>query len=133
EILGRTGNPQNLLQGGNEASPLVRAVQSPDRRLRMAALEAVVALRPKTPFAGSSHVPEALAYLAATTGGRRALAVSPNTETLEEWVGVMKARNITADIAATGREALRFALRCPDYELAVIDMTTSSPPAEEIV
>jgi len=133
EILGRSGNPQNLLQGGSEASTLVLAVQSPDRRLRMAALEAVVELRPQSPFAGSSHVSEALAYLAATTGARRALAVSPNTETLEEWVGVLKFRNITADFAVTGREALRLALRCPDYELAVIDMTTQGPPAEGIV
>ncbi|MGA2258998.1 MAG: hypothetical protein ABSG53_30375, partial [Thermoguttaceae bacterium] len=133
EILGRIGNPQDLLQGGSEASPLVRAVQSPDRRLRMAALEAVVGLRPQTPFAGSSHVLESLAYLAATTGGRRALVVSPNTETLEEWIGVLKFRNIASDSAATGREAIRLALRCPDYELVVIDMVTLGPPAEEIV
>jgi len=133
EILGKIGNPQDLLPGGSGPSPLVRAVQSPDRRLRMAALEAVVGLRPQTHFAGSSHVAEALAYLAATTGGRRALVVSPGAETLEEWVGVLKFRNITADSATTGREALRFALRCPDYELAVIDMATQGPPAEEIV
>ena len=133
EILGRTGNARDLLQGGSEASPLVRAVQSPDRRLRMAALEVVVGLRPQTPFAGSSHVLESLAYLAGTTGGRRALVVSPGTETLEEWVGVLKFRNIAADSAATGREALRLALRCPDYELAVIDLATQGPPAEEIV
>ena len=37
------------------------------------------ALQPQTPFAGSSHVLESLAYLAASTGGRRALVVSPNT------------------------------------------------------
>jgi len=96
-------------------------------------LEAVVGLRPQTPFAGSSHVLESLAYLAATTGGRRALAISPSTETLEEWVGVLKFRNIATDSAATGREGLRLALRCPDYELAVVDMATLGPPAEEIV
>ena len=67
---------------------------------------------------------ESLAYLAASTGGRRALVVSPNTETLEEWIGVLKFRNIASDSAATGREAVRMALRCPDYELAVIDMVT---------
>ena len=91
--------PQDLLRGGSEPSPLVRAVRSPDRRLRMAALEAIVALQPQTPFAGSSHVLESLAYLAASTGGRRALVVSPNTETLEEWVGVLKFRNIASDSA----------------------------------
>ncbi len=127
------GRPQDLLQGGSEASPLARAVRSPDRRLRMTALESIVALQPQTPFPGSSHVLESLAYLAASTGGRRALLVSPGTETLQEWVGVLRFRNIAADSAATGREAVRMAVRCPDYELVVIDMATLGPPAEEIV
>ena len=119
--------PQDLLQGGSEPSPLVRAVRSPDRRLRMAALEAIVDLAAaRRPFAGSSHVLESLAYLAASTGGRRALVVSPSTETFEEWVGVLRFRNIATDPAATGREAVRMALRCPDYELVVIDMATQA-------
>ena len=126
EILGKTGKPQELLRGGSEPSPLVRAVRSPDRRLRMAALEAIVSLQPQSPFPGASHVLEALGYLAASTGGRRALVVSPNTETLEEWIGVLKFRNIASDSAATGHDAVRMALRCPDYELVVIDMLTSA-------
>ncbi|MGO9113862.1 MAG: hypothetical protein ACLP9L_31925 [Thermoguttaceae bacterium] len=133
EILGKTGRSEDLLQGGSEPSTLVRAVRSPDRRLRMAALESIAALQPQAPFAGSSHVLESLGYLAASTGGRRALVVSPNTETLEEWIGVLKFRNIASDSAATGREAVRMALRRPDYELVVIDMATLGPPAEEIV
>ncbi len=127
------GKPKDLLRGGSEPSPLARAVRSPDRRLRMAALEAIVHLQPQTPFAGSSYVPESLGYLAGSTGGRRALVVSPNTETLEEWVGVLKFRNIASDTAVNGREAVRMALRCPDYELVAIDMATLGPPAEEIV
>ncbi len=133
EILGGSGKPQDLLRGGREASPLVRAVRSPDRRLRMAALEAIVALQPQAPFTGSSHVLESLAYLAASSGGRRALVVSSNTETLEEWVGALKFHNIAADWAATGRDAVGMALRCPDYELLAIDMATLGPPAEEVV
>jgi len=133
EILGRVGKAENLLQGGGEASPLARAVRSPDRRLRIAALESIAGLQPQTPFAGSSHVLESLGYLAASTGARRALAVSPGSGTLEEWVGVLKFRNFATDSAATGREAVRRALRCPDYELLVIDMATLGPPAEEIV
>ncbi|MEI8375028.1 MAG: hypothetical protein WCJ35_19560 [Planctomycetota bacterium] len=133
EILGRAGKPQDLLRGGSEASPLVRAVRSTDRRLRMAAAEAIVRLQPQTAFAGSSHLLESLAYLAASSGGRRALVVSSNTETLEEWIGVLKFRNIVSDSAVAGREAVRMALRCPDYEFVLIDMATLGPPAEEIV
>ena len=53
-------SPKNCCGAGSEPSPLVRAVRSPDRRLRMAALEAIVALQPQAPFAGSSHVLESL-------------------------------------------------------------------------
>ena len=122
-----------MLQGGPGPSPLVRAVRSSDARLRMAALEAIVALKPKSPFPGSSFVLEALAFQAASTGGRRALVVSPNTRTLDQWIGVLKFRNIETDVATSGNEAVRLAWRCPDYELAVIDMATQGPPAEEIV
>ncbi len=132
EILGRVGSA-DLLRGGSEPSALARAVRSPDPRLRMAALESIAALRPQTPFAGSSQVLESLAFLAASSGGRRALVVSPNAVTLEAWMGVLKFRNFASDTAATGRDALRMALRCPDYELVVIDMVTQGPPAEEIV
>ena len=133
EILGASRKPQDVLQGGSEPAPLARAARSPDRRLRMAALEAIVNLQPQTPFAGSSYVLESLAYLAASSGARRALVVSPGTTTLEEWVGVLKFRNMVSDTAVTGREAVRLALRCPDYEVVVIDMATLGPPAEEIV
>jgi hypothetical protein len=127
------GRKPEILQGGASPSPLVGAARSSDARLRMAALEAIANLQPKSPFPGSSFVLEALVYQAASTGGRRALAVSPNTRTLEEWIGVLKFRNIECDVAASGGEAVRMAWRCPDYELAVIDMATQSPPAEEIV
>jgi hypothetical protein len=133
EILGRKGKPGEVLQSGSGPSPLVRAVQSPDRRLRIAACEAIAALQPQTPFPGSSRVLESLANLAASTGVRRALLVSPNNETMQEWIGVLKFRNIASDMAATGRDAVRMALRCPDYELVLIDMATLGPPAEELV
>ena len=129
EILGRSMKAQDALQGGAGPAPLVRAVRSPDARLRMAALEAIVGLHPKSPFAGSSFVLEALAFQAASTGGRRALVVSPNSQTLQEWIGAQKFRNIESDTVAYGGEAVRMAWRSPDYEMLVIDMATQSPPA----
>jgi hypothetical protein len=113
--------------------PLARAARSPDARLRMAALEAITALHPMSPFPGSSFVIEALTFQAGSTGQRRALIVSPNMDTLQQWIGVLKSRNIEPDLVSTGNEAIRKAWRCPDYEMMVIDMTTQSPPAEEIV
>ena len=53
-VAGQIGTADELLYQGAEPSPLVRAVQNPDRRLRMAALETIVRLQPAQPFAGSS-------------------------------------------------------------------------------
>ncbi len=133
EILGWTGNAETALQGGSDPAPLVRAVRSPDPRLRIAALEAIARLKPQKPFAGSSHVLESLAFLAASSGGRRALIVGPTAEVFEEWVGVLRSRNIATDPATTGHEALRMALRSPDYELMLVDMAAQGPLAEDIV
>jgi hypothetical protein len=133
EILGRTGKTQELLRSGGELSPLVQAVRSPDRRTRIAAAETIAGLQPLVPFAGSSFVLESLTHLAATTGGRRALVVSPNSSTLEEWVGVLTLHSLLADKVSNGREAIGRALQCPDLELAVIDMATLGPAPEEIV
>ena len=67
EILGRAGKSQDLLRGGITAPPLARAARDPDRRLRMAAAEAIANLQPQTPFAGASYLLESLGNLAASS------------------------------------------------------------------
>ena len=79
EILGRIGKAQQACCKAEASRRRWCArCEAPIARLRMAALEAIVGLAAAdVPFAGSSHVLESLAYLAASTGGRRALVVSP--------------------------------------------------------
>ena len=79
-LLGQIGKADELLYQGDKPAPLVQAVQDPDRRLRMAALEAIVRLKPSKPFAGSSYVPAALGFFAASSGVRHALVGGPNIE-----------------------------------------------------
>ena len=43
----------------------------PNRRVRFAALRAIMTLDPKSPYPGSSRVPEAFAWFAGGTGERR--------------------------------------------------------------
>ena len=133
EILGRIGKAQELLRGGVEPAALVRAVRNPDRRLRIAALEAIVRLQPDAPFAGSSHVTESLGFFGATSGVRRAILASPNPESLQEWVDTLAPMHIHPDVAVTAREVMRLALSSPDYELVLIDMGISNPSAEVLV
>jgi len=129
EILGRAGNAKQLLCQGATPSPLVQAVRSPDRRVRLAALEAIVGLKPDCPFAGSSHVLESLAQLAATGGTRRAILVGPNADALQEWIGQLASSHIQPDVVTTSREAMRLAQHSPDYELVLIDTALADADA----
>lgn len=128
-ILGKIGSAEELLHRGAEVAPLVQAMEHADRRLRLAAAEAVVALKPTDPFAGSSRVPKTLAYFAATGGVRRALIGGPNRERARELVGLLAMRGFEVDAAVTGRELVRLAVASPDYELALIDVSIDGPTA----
>ncbi len=133
EVLGHYGKAQEALRTGARPAPLLLAACDPDRRVRMAALEAIVRLQPAAPLAGSSRVLEQLCFLAATSGARRALIAGPNVTALRELAEMLSAAGYRTDMAATGREALRMATASPDYEVAFIDTTIDDPPVELLV
>jgi hypothetical protein len=128
EVLGRFGKAQDALRTGAGPAPLVQAVRDPDRRVRMAALEAIVRLQPAAPLAGSSRVLESLCFLAAGSGARRALVAGPDLAALQVLTGTLSTLGYQIDTAGTGRQALALALASPDYEVAFIDTTIDDPP-----
>ncbi len=116
-----------LLHQGAEASPLVRAAVDADRRVRMAALESIVALQPVRPFAGSHHVPQSLAFMASTGSGPKALLAGPKREEMLRLAGFLAARGIGVDTATNGRDMLRLAAASPDYVLVLADSRLDNP------
>ncbi len=126
-LLGELGKAGEVLHRGDQPAPLVQAVQDPDRRLRMAALEAIVRLQPSRPFGGSSCVPAALGFFAASTGVRHALVAGPSIDEAHTLAGMVAPAGFAADTATTGKELVRLATRSPDYELAWIDVSIGRP------
>lgn len=133
QILGRSGKTDLLLRQGESPSPLVLAVRHPDRRLRTAAVGAVLQLQPKGPFPGSSYVPESLAFSAASTGTRRALVACTTTDFARQLAGMLSGQGFDVDTATTGRELIQLAIASPDYELALIDVTIEGPTADVLL
>ncbi len=133
EVLGQFGKAQDALRTGAGPAPLVQAVRDPDRRVRMAALEAIVRLQPAAPLAGSSHVLESLCFLAAGSGVRRALVAGPNAAALQDLSETLSGLGYQTDTATNGRQALSLALASPDYEVAFLDTTIDDPPAGLLV
>jgi hypothetical protein len=126
-LLGEIGRADELLTQGGGPSPLVQALQSPDRRLRMAALEAIVRLQPVRPFAGSSYVPQALQFFAGSSGFRHALVACPNADECRDLAGLLSAAGFQADAFGNGKDLLLQAVRSPDCELALVDVTIDRP------
>jgi CheY-like chemotaxis protein len=127
QLLGQIGKADELLYQGSAPAPLILAVQNPDRRLRMAALKTIVQLQPTKPYAGSSYVPSALGYFAASSGVRKALVGGPNLEQARTLAGMLAASGFEADTVGSGKELLLMATRSPDYELAIIDVGIEHP------
>ncbi len=113
--------------------PLVEALRSPDRRLRLAAAEAIVRLQPIRRFAGSSYVVDALGFLAAGRGVRGALAASPRPQVARDLAGRLGAAGYRADAVQIGRDLLLRAARSPDCELVLIDVTIDRPTAATLL
>ncbi len=132
-LLGQKGSAEQHVYRPEVAAPLVLATRCTDRRARVAALEAILRLKPALPYPGSSYVVEALDFLAASRGSRRVLAAAPHTQTALELAGPLAEMGYTIDTATTGREVLRAVLECPDYELLIVDMWLDRPTADVLV
>jgi CheY-like chemotaxis protein len=126
-FLGKIENPLNPPSG---ESVLIKAVEQPDRRLRLAALRAIVSLKPEQPYPGSSKVLDALAYFAAGSGTRKAIVAGPNLNNIPKLVSGLSAAGFAVDTANTGNEVLQKLLASPDYEVVMIDAGISQPPID---
>ena len=133
EVLGHRGDVGLLESAGGQARPLARALRHADRRVRLAAAHAILRIDPRGPFAGSSHLIEALDFAIRTQGTRRALVVHPRVETGQTLVGLLAEIGFEADSATTGRTAFRLASAYPDYEFVFISDAIERPSARDTI
>ena len=132
-ILGNISTSERLLNNGSQPVPLVVATRHEDPRLRMAALEAIMALAPTESFPGSSYVVEALSFFAASSGSPRALVAGPVVAESLRVAGYIGALGYEVDTAITGRDMVRRAIASPDYELAVVSVSIDNPTPEYLL
>src|SRR5262249_54018431 len=122
-----------LSRGGATLSPLAAAAQHPDRRLRFAAIEAIMKLKPTQPFAGSSGVVEGLGYFASAYGTPRILVAHPPSEEASQMAGLAAELGYEFDIATNGRRAFDQLVRSSDHELALIFSGIDRPGVDELL
>jgi HEAT repeat protein len=132
QVLGDIGSPA-LLTGGAEPSPLVQAARHTDRRLRFAAIGAIMKLDPREPFAGSSQVTAGLGFFARSHGVPRALIVHPRSDEAQKVAGLAIAMGYEADIATDARRAFELAAASPDLEFVLAHSAISRPDVDYLV
>ncbi len=132
-ILGAMPGVERLLTRAAQPCPLVMATRHEDRRLRFAAVEAVMRCQPRGPFPGASYVSEAIRFMAASRGAKRVLVGSPRREESMRLAGLLVQLGYETEIAATGRETLQKALDSPDYEIVLLDAILHYPTVDEVL
>jgi CheY-like chemotaxis protein len=133
EVLAKAGSPELLHRPDGEASTLVTAARDPDRRVRFAALSAIMEIGPDKPYAGSSSVLEGLCYFATADGRSRALVVDPHGFRAQTLAAFTEAIGFEGDAAIVGRNG-RFMLNdSADYEFVLVDLGVDHPRVYELL
>ncbi len=133
QVLGDRRDMGVLYTVDSQPSPLANALRSPNRRVRFAALRAIMAIDPTSPYPGSSRVPEAVAWFAAGTNDRKAVVAMPNMVASTNLAGMLATNGLNAIGVETGREAVDLALKTPDLEAIFVDVNVNSPDIRQTV
>ena len=108
--LAQRGDRSVLLTADGKLSPLADALASPNRNVRFAALGAIMTLDPSSPYPGSSRVPDALAWFAASsTAERRVIVAMPTIADASDLAGQLAAEGLVAEATNRGRDAVHMA------------------------
>lgn len=131
--LGEQGDLSVLTAKNGRQSPLAAALSHGDFRVKAAAVDAVLALNPTEPFAGSSALIEALIFFARASGQRIAVIADPDTERAQELAGRLTELGYVVLSHCGRRDFFDAAYSSPDVELIFISDAVDRPGAFEMV
>jgi CheY-like chemotaxis protein len=132
-VLGEIATPDILYRLQPQPGSLVEAARSGDRRLRFAALEAIVRLKPKRPYPGSSLVVEAMGYLAGTFAAPRVMSADARTAEAERQAGLLADLGYEVEMATNERDVVAEIISSPDYVFALIDYSLAAPTSGQLL
>ncbi|HVX16373.1 MAG TPA: hypothetical protein VHC22_34625 [Pirellulales bacterium] len=131
--LGAIARPEVLYRWQPEPGSLVEAARSGDRRLRYAALAAIMRLKPARPYPGSSLVVEALGYLAGSFSAPRVIVGDARSAEVELQAGLLASLGFETDSATNERDVVAQAIASPDYLFALLDYTLAAPTSGQLL
>ena len=132
ELLAAIGDTSTVTSG-RPWSPLVRALQSPNRRVRYNAAKAIMTIDPRERYAGASFLVEAIAELAGALGHPRALIGTPRQDVADQLSGQLGGMGFQTTPIAVTRELLHEAMETSDYDVLFVSDSISRPSAYEFI
>jgi hypothetical protein len=133
EILGEIGDVPMLMRADGQPCIACQALRHADRRVRFAAMEAILRIDPRERYPGASFMTESLGYFASNSGSRRVLIAHPRVELAQTMAGTLLEAGFETDTVVAGSGALQLAARNADYEFALISDAIDRPPARELL
>ena len=133
QLLGEVGDARLLIGGSGEPRPLVQAIRYPDRRLQMAAVDAILRLNPTHLFPGSDWVTNFLLRAIQTDGRSQAVLVHSQDEQAYRLAGILNSFGIETDVVETAYDALQQITSGPDYEMVLVSDSVGEPGWYELL
>ncbi|GAA4432249.1 hypothetical protein [Bremerella cremea] len=133
EQLGATKNADLLLAVDGNLSQLARALQSPVYRVRRAAAKAILEIDPKTPYAGSAELLDALGFMANSQGKRLIVIGELQQQRAQEMGSLLAELRLEPMVTAGGAELFKAAYSSPDVEAIFISKPLARPSVMETV
>jgi CheY-like chemotaxis protein len=121
---------------GNKTTPpppLVRALYYPDRRVQMAAADALLHIPARPHPLAISRTVEVLRRMANSEGVSKALVADANQMRVEKLARTVKEAGFEPVMARTGRQALKQLQDNPDIDVIFIDHMLPDPGLPELV
>ncbi len=128
QALAQTGEGRLIRPSAGGSPPLIRALNYPDRRVQIAAADAILQIPTTTAFPGSARVVEILIRALSSDGTPKALVIHPEPEQGDKLVGLVRQwPGYAAESLKSGRQALQRAMESPDIELIILDSRQHDP------
>jgi hypothetical protein len=132
-LIAKRGDAGALQSAAPQPAPLADALAYPNRRVRFAALSAIMSLNPTSAFPGASRVPETLGYFATGASERRAVVAMPIADQATTLAGQLTKLGIDAQPALQGSAAVRLAGQSADLEMILVDADVDSPGVRDVL
>ena len=121
EVMRESSGYHDLVSRSHLPSPLVGALNYPDRRVQYSSAVVIAELDPPEMFRGSPRVVEILRSAIKSSHTAHVVVSGPDASVASNLAGLFNKIGFRSLLAATGREAFKSAVSRDDVELVVLD------------